>query len=425
MPNMIKEKKSKPSTLTYGSQLQFAQAFAYYSKLNGSVVIAWCLQEQPPGSPASVGSNNWLNIQYTDSGPNSTYYEIGKLDPTAAARASVEWMKQNQPSIIAASKSGARAQAEAIVNSGWASSKYGGIDKFWGVVQTVARANIPGAPAVNPNGEPEEDVTGKSATGGLENVGLGETLGKSLPGEGSLLGPLTPLIELLAPGIPSANSVSYALGILTLEIVKDVSVGLVDLLIAPIWHQNQRTVSQYNGFVIGSVAEDNADPSLKYGLIWTAAFWGLGYVLLWTDPASGSLKAVEPHKTGIAKHVKRLQVLPARKSLIKPKDVKRKTPKKPKPVQSSAQLTDLGTMKATRPKTVKVETNGGQGLSPRQDASARISRVQVESDGTIKRIIPKATEPDTADSGGKGASKGSRDSAKAAPAKARGRRRKR
>lgn len=136
--------------VTFGAQKEFAEWFAFYSGLNVDVVTAWVIQEQPPGSPATPGSNNWLNIQYTDSGPNSTYYEIARLNPKAAAERSVAWMEHNQPTIPASRTQDAKGQAEAIVNSGWASSHYGGIAKFYGVVQSVAgqvhAKTSPGAP---------------------------------------------------------------------------------------------------------------------------------------------------------------------------------------------------------------------------------------------------------------------------------------
>lgn len=133
--------------LSYGNQLEFARDFAYYSGLDGNVVLAWCIQEQPPGSPATPGSNNWLNIQYTDQGPNSEYYHIARLPPAEAAYQSVVWMANNQPTILAAAGQSAEAQAAAIVNSGWASSKYGGLAKFTAVVHEVERASLPPTPA--------------------------------------------------------------------------------------------------------------------------------------------------------------------------------------------------------------------------------------------------------------------------------------
>lgn len=132
--------------LSYGGQLEFARDFAAFSGMSGNVVLAWCLQEQPPGKPATAGSNNWLNIQYTDSGPNSTYYRIAKMNPSDAARASVIWMNENLPSIPASKGKSEYDQAAAIVNSGWASSHYGGVAKFYAVVQTVAKSKLEKTP---------------------------------------------------------------------------------------------------------------------------------------------------------------------------------------------------------------------------------------------------------------------------------------
>lgn len=132
--------------LSWGNQLIFARDFAQYSGLSGNVVLAWCLQEQPPGKPATPNSNNWLNIQYTDQGPNSTYYRIAALNPPDAARASVIWMAENLGSILAAKGKSEYLQAKAIVDSGWASSHYGGVEKFYAVVRTVATSKLEATP---------------------------------------------------------------------------------------------------------------------------------------------------------------------------------------------------------------------------------------------------------------------------------------
>jgi hypothetical protein len=112
---------------TAGDQKQFGEAFAAATGLSPAVVNAWLLHEQPPGSPATPGSNNWLNIQYTDSGPNATYFQIAKLSPRAAGRASAEWLRK-QPGlsgILQSAGHGESAEVTAIEDSGWASSHYG------------------------------------------------------------------------------------------------------------------------------------------------------------------------------------------------------------------------------------------------------------------------------------------------------------
>jgi hypothetical protein len=120
---------------TIGEQKLFATYFAGYTGLSLPVVEAWLLNEQPPGSPSKPGSNNWLNIGYTDAGPNSEYAPIASGRPQAAARASAEWLKKNQPSILSSVGKSQVDQASAIINSNWASSHYGyDVKKFLGIV---------------------------------------------------------------------------------------------------------------------------------------------------------------------------------------------------------------------------------------------------------------------------------------------------
>lgn len=111
---------------TRGAQKEFGDWLAKDTGLDRGVIEKWLLAEQPPGSPSKPGSNNWLNVQYTDSGPNATYYQIAKLSPRDAARATALWTAKNQPSILRARGRSPAEQEAAIVNSGWASSKYGG-----------------------------------------------------------------------------------------------------------------------------------------------------------------------------------------------------------------------------------------------------------------------------------------------------------
>jgi hypothetical protein len=66
------------------------------------------------------------------------------MNPQQAAKATAEWLARYQPSILRAVGHGAKAEAEAIVNSGWAESKYGGIDKFWSEVLAIGSQGITG-----------------------------------------------------------------------------------------------------------------------------------------------------------------------------------------------------------------------------------------------------------------------------------------
>lgn len=109
---------------TSGDQKTFGNTLAADTGLDPKFVQAWLLHEQPAGSPATPGSNNWLNVGYTDSGPTSTYWQIASMNATDAAHATAQWMQQNQPSILAAAGKSAAAQVAALESSGWASSHY-------------------------------------------------------------------------------------------------------------------------------------------------------------------------------------------------------------------------------------------------------------------------------------------------------------
>jgi hypothetical protein len=115
-----------PGGGTRGAQKIFARHFAADTGLSLGIVERWLLAEQPPGSPSAPGSNNWLNVQYTSSGPNAEYWRIARLPVRQAAAATAAWMRKNQPSIAAAAGKGSAAEEAAIVNSGWAGSHYWG-----------------------------------------------------------------------------------------------------------------------------------------------------------------------------------------------------------------------------------------------------------------------------------------------------------
>jgi hypothetical protein len=104
----------------------FGEAFARATGLSSTVVEAWLMHEQPAGEGATPGSNNWLNIGYEDSGPNSEYYRIAAMSPADAGVASAKWLARQSGlrGILASRGTGEENEAHAIVASGWASSHY-------------------------------------------------------------------------------------------------------------------------------------------------------------------------------------------------------------------------------------------------------------------------------------------------------------
>lgn len=151
------------------------------------------------------------------------------------------------------------------------------------------------------------------------------------------------ILDLLTAPI---DAIGGWLASIALTVVKDVGEGAVAYIIRPAWHWNQRAAMQYQTDMFG-------DKSGKQ-ILWTAAFWGGGYWLLFTDPNSGNLKPAPVRGSRLARHARFGQSLPARHTLVKPKDVIGKTAKKPEPVESRATVTRTGTMSTTRHQTVRV-----------------------------------------------------------------------
>jgi hypothetical protein len=120
--------EGKPGSVQ--AQKAFGAYLAADTGLSTAVVGKWLAAEQPEGSPAKPGSNDWLNVE-TGLGPGSgvgsaSEAAVGHLSASAAARATAQWIRQNQPEILSANGKGVAAEAAAIENSNFASSHYGG-----------------------------------------------------------------------------------------------------------------------------------------------------------------------------------------------------------------------------------------------------------------------------------------------------------
>lgn len=190
------------------------------------------------------------------------------------------------------------------------------------------------------------------------------------------------------------------LAIMSLHIVKGVAVGFADLIVAPAWHWDQRAAAYYASFVLNP--KRIADGSeYQWAFAWNAVFWGVGYALLFTEPETKSLKPAPVTRTRLAHHARKIQAIPARRSLIKPKHVKQRTPQKPKPRVSKATVTLQHTYTTTRTRQVKI--HGSDGNTQNTTSSIPVQRAE-----TI-------TEPDTTDTNGTGAPSAQRRDTQNAP----------
>jgi hypothetical protein len=332
-------------------------------------------RQNTQGMPSSGGrySNDQLRALWISNGGDNT------AAPMAAA--------------IALAESGGDPNATDYDNNGSVDRGLWQINSIHGSLSTFnPNGNAKAAISISGNGHDwspwvtyqtgayKQYLTGSSAqgtgtTGGGSSASQSDGTGSSTGGVANLS-----LSDLLSS---PATVIGDFVALVSLGILKSFADGVGDYIIRPAWNFNLRTVNYYT-YEIVFAQENQPWPTLT-----VAVFWGFGYVLLFTDPDSGNLKPAPVRKSRIARHARRLQQLPARQALIKPRHVEEKTPVKPKPVTSSTRVTQTGTMQTSRKIAVKVS-----GTHARADGTVETRSETVEPQGTVSsEKIKRASEP--------------------------------
>lgn len=136
------------------NQKLFAAALSQGSGLNPATVESWMTAEEPPGASTGYqGTQDWLNVGITDSGPKGATNDVWS-DPTKAGAFTAQWLKGQaadpgfgtaSPGIQSIAKTAGQTPAQqlaAIANSGWASSGYGGVNNLLSILKNVTGSNI-------------------------------------------------------------------------------------------------------------------------------------------------------------------------------------------------------------------------------------------------------------------------------------------
>lgn len=131
--------------------------------------------------------------------------------------------------------------------------------------------------------------------------------------------------------------------------------ALWQYVIQPVLHWQQRAAMTYYN--------DTLLDKTGLGGFVTLSFWATGFAILWAkaDNSDGPGFAASPLKTPLGSLINSVGNSRARRKLIKPKDVKKETAKKPTPVVSTTALRRVRTLSVSRPRTVKV---GGSESTP-------------------------------------------------------------
>lgn len=240
-------------------------------------------------------------------------------------------------------------------------------------------------------------VSGVNATTAASTTNSGSNSGSNL---GSPLEVLTDIVTGNISDLAATLALAVAVGI------KDVAVGFGDLIVVPLWHRNQEAVWYYYENCL--LPEKGATNPAWQTIPINAAFWGFGYALLFTDPDSEKpFKPASPRRSRIARHVRKLQSLPARQSLTKPSDVAARTAKKPKVQSSKVAVMHVGTFNTVRNRPIRVtggtnsDTTGARsGTEPGKASSAPIRQVGTLNRETENTSQAQAPESHQSNSGG-------------------------
>lgn len=138
-----------------------------------------------------------------------------------------------------------------------------------------------------------------------------------------------------------------------------------DYVIAPVLHWNERAVSYYWSRFFGPNPGDGF--MLQNSATITLSFWALGYGMLWSSVDPKVRAIAPPRETLLGRTVRSVEGQYARRHLVKPSQVKEKTPAKPEPKESKVEIVRTREFSAQRRRPVNIESRRGQhGSGPRR-----------------------------------------------------------
>lgn len=294
-------------------------------------------------------------------------------------------------------------------NAKQSGSLYGNFEQAWG--QWEAQQGGKNVQAEYPNYIAAATAAIKRTHGGLpgtkgvkgepEGSPNNPSFGEELPVIGGIVGDAEGLVEgTVGAGISAAEFIKelaetlldfQKLGTLAAEafawFIRLLAKAIWDYVVAPIVHWNERAVTWYwnNFFGVGTEKGSGVGYFLREnaGMI-TIVFWGLGYAILWTD--GESMAPINAQDTMLGRAVKSVEGKVARRNLVKPKDVQRETPTKPKAKSSTVTIEKTRELAVARKRPVAVTqpgTDTGRNTNERQN-SKRVERPKGSPQSTEK-----------------------------------------
>lgn len=336
--------KSSSTNLLAGSQIAAGSVPGWTDQQNN--VGRQLMMIYMSGGWSKAGSAGMIGNQFQESG----------LNPSEAGGYLSQWGGARLANLVTFANAlgqpvtSVEAQAKFVLNE--MKTGYGQLDSYLQTTKDPSQAAVlisnqyerPLASAANNANRSAQAVAAYTNLTGASAGGTATGTSSNLPGTnsggsgspGSILDLLTSPVETLGGWLAS----------IALTLVKETAIGIGDTIIVPFWHWNQRAVMAYYLEMFG--------PQAWPMIPWNAVFWGLGYWLLFTDPDSDSYGIAPVRRSRTSHHIRKLQSVPARRELVKPGDIQKKTPKKPKPVRSAVKVNHVRSLKTVRPQTVRV-----------------------------------------------------------------------
>lgn len=177
-----------------------------------------------------------------------------------------------------------------------------------------------------------------------------------------------------------------------------------DYCIAPLFHWLERAVSYYYKTFFSWGQTNGKGIYRENASIVTIIFWALGYGILWTTPDSPLKLANSARQSILGRSVRAVEGRISKRKLVKPKNVKEKTPPKPTPRESIVKVERTKEFSTTRKRPVTVDTTKGSEHGHTQNQGGEGGGVTTSalilpdgSEHTVpQRPAPKTTEASSA-----------------------------
>lgn len=162
------------------------------------------------------------------------------------------------------------------------------------------------------------------------------------------------------------------LGEASVWILKTFGGAFYKFIILPPWHWTERATQYYwTNVILGSDTQQSGVD--QYGLVITAFTWATGYAILFGKAEKPQSITAPARETPLARTYQSGVNAIARRSLTPPKEVEKKTPNKPKPAWSAAELDTIRMLSVERNRPVRVATTPTE-----QDVESRIEREEIK-----------------------------------------------